>query len=90
MIRVSKITGAVQQRPARLHPLVRNHRWRLTTSHFRRTLAWFIARRPGGVIAGAIQYRHQKIQMFEGYAKAREFHQTGEVSAGRLLGAAFE
>jgi len=29
-------------------PLVRNHRWKLTTSQFRRTLAWFIARRPGG------------------------------------------
>ncbi|MFG3053160.1 hypothetical protein ACGFZP_19705 [Kitasatospora sp. NPDC048239] len=34
----------------------------------RRTLAWFIARRPGGVIAGALQYRHLRVQMFEGYA----------------------
>ncbi|MDV6271195.1 hypothetical protein [Rhodococcus globerulus] len=29
-------------------PLVRRQRWLLTTSQFRRTLAWFIARRPGG------------------------------------------
>jgi len=42
--------------------------WRLTTKQFRRTLAWFIARRPGGSIAGAIQFRHQSVQMFEGYA----------------------
>jgi len=50
----------------------------ITTSRLRRTLAWHIARRPGGAIAGAIQYRHLSIQMFEGYAKARELHQTGE------------
>ena len=40
----------------------------LNTSQFRRTLAWFIARQLGGSIAGAIQYRHHSIQMFEGYA----------------------
>ncbi|MEU8100563.1 hypothetical protein [Streptomyces rubiginosohelvolus] len=40
----------------------------LKTSQFRRTLAWHIARRPGGVVAGAMQYRHHSIQMFEGYA----------------------
>jgi hypothetical protein len=34
----------------------------------RRTLAWFIARRPGGAIAGTIQYRHHSIHMFEGLA----------------------
>ncbi|WKX07429.1 hypothetical protein [Streptomyces sp. NL15-2K] len=50
----------------------------LKTSVFRRTHAWFIARRPGGVIAGALQYRHASIQMFEGYAKARELHPMGE------------
>jgi len=38
----------------------------LTTRQSRRTLAWFIARRPGGAIAGALQYRHHAIQMFEG------------------------
>ncbi len=29
-------------------PLVNGRRWRLSTSQFRRTLAWFIARQPGG------------------------------------------
>ncbi|MFD8393736.1 hypothetical protein ACFV2N_32175 [Streptomyces sp. NPDC059680] len=47
-------------------PLHRGRLPRLTTRQFRRSLAWFIARRPGGTIAGALQYRHQCIQMFEG------------------------
>ena len=59
-------------------PLVRRQRWKLSTSQFR-TLAWFVARRPGGAIAGTIQYRHHSIQMFEGYAKAQKLHQTGEL-----------
>lgn len=33
---------------------------RLTPRQFRCTLAWFIARRPGGTIVGALQYRHQR------------------------------
>lgn len=37
-------------------PLVNKRVWRLSTRQFRRTLAWFIARRPGGAIAGAIAY----------------------------------
>jgi hypothetical protein len=45
-------------------PLVNNRPWRPSTRQFRRTLAWFIARRPGGAIAGAICYRHQAVQMF--------------------------
>ncbi|MEV0537631.1 hypothetical protein [Kitasatospora sp. NPDC050463] len=49
-------------------PLVNKQDWKVTTRQFRRTLAWFIARRPGGVIAGALQYRHLGVQMFEGYA----------------------
>ena len=49
-------------------PLVNGRRWRLSTSQFRRTLAWFIARQPGGVIAGSMAYRHHRVQMFEGYA----------------------
>jgi hypothetical protein len=59
-------------------PLVSGQRWRISTRQFRRTFAWFIAQRPGGSIAGAIQYRHQTVQMFEGYAKARELYQMGD------------
>src|SRR3546814_3309117 len=32
--------------------------WRLTTRQFRRTIAWHIANRPFGTIAGMIQYKH--------------------------------
>lgn len=34
----------------------------------RRTLAWYIARKPRGVVAAAIQYGHLKVQMTLGYA----------------------
>ncbi|MFE3033071.1 hypothetical protein ACFXKY_15675 [Streptomyces canus] len=54
---------------------------RLTPRQFRRTLAWFIARRPGGTIAGALQYRHQRIQMFEGYAGTSDSGFRDEVEA---------
>ncbi len=66
-------------------PLVRRQRWRLSTSQFRRTLAWFIARRPGGAIAGTIQYRHHSIQMFEGYAGTSDSGFRGEVEAEQTL-----
>lgn len=66
-------------------PLVRRQRWRLSSGQFRRTLAWFIARRPGGAIAGAIQYRHHSIQMFEGYAGTSESGFRGEVEAEQSL-----
>ncbi|MFI6163034.1 hypothetical protein ACIA59_24170 [Micromonospora haikouensis] len=50
-------------------------------SQFRRTLAWFIARRPGGSIAGAIAYRHHSVQMFEGYAGTSASGFRAEVEA---------
>ncbi|OZC47851.1 hypothetical protein CH305_27640 [Rhodococcus sp. 15-649-2-2] len=49
-------------------PEVNGAAWKLSSRQFRRTLAWYIARRPGGSIAGALQYRHVRVQMFEGYA----------------------
>lgn len=39
-----------------------------TLARFRRTLAWFIVRRPGGLIAAAIQYGHVHVGMILGYA----------------------
>ncbi|MDY7556096.1 hypothetical protein [Cryobacterium sp. 10C3] len=55
--------------------------WKLATSQFRRTLAWFIARRPGGSIAGAIQFRHHSVQMFEGYAGTSDSGFRAEVES---------
>lgn len=66
-------------------PLVRQQRWVLKTSQFRRTLAWFIARRSGGTIAGTIQYRHHSIQMFEGYAGTSDAGFRAEVEAEQTL-----
>ena len=66
-------------------PLVNGQPWRLTTRQFRRTLAWFIARRPGGTIAGAIAYRHQGIQMFEGYAGTSSSGFRAEVESEQAL-----
>lgn len=59
--------------------------WQLTTRQFRRTLAWYIARRPGGAIAGAIAYRHHSIQMFEGYAGTSDSGFRAEVEAEAAL-----
>ncbi|MDH6245067.1 hypothetical protein [Mycobacterium sp. OTB74] len=66
-------------------PDVDGERWRLSTRQFRRTLAWYIARRPGGVIAGAIAYRHHSVQMFEGYAGTSDSGFRAEVEAEEAL-----
>jgi len=59
--------------------------WRLTTRQFRRTLAWHIAHRPGGTIAGAIAYRHLGIQMFEGYAGTSDSGFRSEVESEQAI-----
>jgi hypothetical protein len=66
-------------------PLVQGRPWHLINSQFRRTLAWFIARRPGGVIAGAIAYRHHCVQVFEGYAGTSESGFRAEVESEQAL-----
>jgi hypothetical protein len=38
--------------------------WHLTTRQFRRTIAWHIANRPFGTIAGMIQYKHASVAAF--------------------------
>ncbi|MFE0023323.1 hypothetical protein [Amycolatopsis sp. NPDC059021] len=66
-------------------PLVNGVRFVLSSRQFRRTLAWFIARRPGGTIAGAIQYKHHGIQMFEGYAGTSRSGFRAEVESEQAL-----
>ncbi|MBC7304355.1 MAG: hypothetical protein H5T78_25845 [Nocardia sp.] len=44
----------------------------LNASRFRRTLAWFIRRRPRGLIAASIQYGHAHTRMLQGYAGTYE------------------
>lgn len=49
-------------------PAVDGRPWVFNTRQFRRTVAWHIANRPFGVIAGKIQYKHASVAMFDGYA----------------------
>jgi hypothetical protein len=55
--------------------------WHLTTVQFRRTLAWHIAHQPFGVVAGARQYQHARIAIFEGYAGTSASGFAAEVAA---------
>lgn len=49
-------------------PRIADKPWKFTTRQLRRTIAWYIANRPFGTIAGKIQYKHASVAMFEGYA----------------------
>jgi integrase len=60
--------------------------WRITTRQFRRTLAWYIANRPFGTIAGMIQYKHASVAAFEGYAGSSKSGFRAEIEAQRALG----
>jgi hypothetical protein len=44
----------------------------LHSSRFRRTLAWFIRRRPRGLVAASIQYGHLHTRLLQGYAGSYE------------------
>lgn len=60
--------------------------WRFTTRQFRRTIAWHIANRPFGTVAGMIQYKHASVAVFEGYAGSSRSGFRAEVEAERRLG----
>lgn len=60
--------------------------WRITTRQFRRTIAWHIANRPFGMIAGMIQYKHASVAAFEGYAGSSKSGFRAEVENQRALG----
>lgn len=69
-----------------LFPLVDGRSWSFNTRQFRRTLAWYIANRPFGVVAGKIQYKHASVAMFDGYAGASASGFRQEVEQERVLG----
>lgn len=60
--------------------------WRITTRQFRRTIAWHIANRPFGTVAGMIQYKHASIAAYEGYAGSSRSGFHTEVERERALG----
>lgn len=59
--------------------------WAFDTRQFRRTLAWHIAHQPFGVVAGARQYKHAAITMFEGYAGTSPSGFADEVAAEQAV-----
>ena len=61
-------------------------RWHVTTRQFRRTIAWHIANRPFGAVAGMIQYKHASVAAFEGYAGSTASGFRAEIEAERRLG----
>jgi hypothetical protein len=67
-------------------PVIEEEPWWFTPRQFRRTLAWYIANRPFGTVAGKIQYKHASIAMFEGYAGAIPSGFRREVEQERALG----
>jgi integrase len=61
--------------------------WRFSARQLRRTVAWHIANRPFGVIAGMHQYKHASVAMFEGYAGLSSCGFKLEVEQERALAA---
>jgi integrase len=57
----------------------------ITTRQFRRTIAWHIANRPFGVVAGMMQYGHTSEIVFEGYAGSSQSGFRAEVEAERAF-----
>ena len=67
-------------------PTVDGQPWSFSTRQFRRTLAWYIANRPFGAVAGKIQYKHASVAMFDGYAGSSASGFRQEVEQERALG----
>jgi hypothetical protein len=63
-----------------------NRPWHFSTRQFRRTVAWHIANRPFGTVAGKIQYKHASIATFEGYAGESVSGFQSEIARERALG----
>lgn len=59
--------------------------WPFNTRQLRRTLAWHIAHQPFGVVAGARQYQHAQVAVFEGYAGTSASGFTDEVAAEQAI-----
>ncbi|WP_433611994.1 integrase [Prescottella agglutinans] len=57
----------------------------ITAPRLRRTLAWHIVHRPGGVVAGATQYGHVRTQIMQGYAGLADAGFANEFDFEKLL-----
>lgn len=90
VIRINRLRELIDERYGAsgqpIFPLVEGRSWSFTTRQFRRTLAWYIANRPFGVVAGKIQYKHASVAMFDGYAGSSASGFRQEVEQERALG----
>ena len=64
-------------------PPWRGEAWHFSAQQFRETLAASIARAPGGVIAGSIQFKQRSVSTFEGYAGRAAEKLTLDVESAR-------
>lgn len=60
--------------------------WKFNSMQLRRTLAWYIANRPYGIVALKIQYKHVDVAVSEGYAGTSEAGFAKEIEWARLEG----
>lgn len=65
-------------------PLVDGAAWDFSPNQLRRTLAWYIVNQPFGMVAGAWQYKHAQIAVFEGYGGQRAYGFVDEVEREKL------
>lgn len=66
-------------------PHVDGRAWSLSPRQFRRTVAWYIANEPYGVVAGAIQYKHVGVKTFMGYAGESRSEFRAEIERERAI-----
>lgn len=65
-------------------PILENLEENVTTRTLRRTISWFIANRPFGVLAGMLQFGHISEVIFEGYAGSTAAGFRAEVDRDRV------
>ncbi len=87
---INRLRATIDQRYGTIEepvfPPVEGQAWNFSIRQFRRTLAWYIANRPFGVVAGKIQYKHASVAMFDGYAGSSVSGFRREVEQERALG----
>ncbi len=74
-------------RPGREDTIPADPHGHIGTSRFRRTLAWHIARRPGGLVALAVQYGHMRTVVSQGYSSRQRdgIHQLLDLETARAV-----
>lgn len=66
-------------------PRHKGQNWRLSGRQFRRSIAFYIAREPYGVLGGAIQYKHLSPGAFEGYVGTSRSGFRAEIESEQQL-----